>query len=223
MLAAMGMPAAPAQAADIIEPVVPQVAPVVIPTWAGFYIGGFVSGHFGDAEVDGPFGIDADVDIDGILGGVLGGWNFHAPGSNWVFGIEADWGWGEIDGEEDCDLPLCRVDDFDIHQAGHVRGRIGWAGWNPNVLLFAAGGAAFAEGQLRIIDLFPAFSGFDEQWHTGWTVGGGLDWKITPHLVFRAEYLFDNFGDEDYDIGINEINVDVDQVHTIRGALIWKF
>ncbi len=254
MFAAMGMLATPVQAADIIEPIIPQVVPppVVVPTWAGFYVGGFVSGHWGEVDVDEHTNIrdfEYDVDVDGILGGVLGGWNFHAPGSNWVFGIEADWGWGEIDGTASRRIRLLndpivdlrfRVDDFDIHQLGHVRGRIGWAGWNPNVLLFAAGGAAFAEGQLRFLTdvtvdgtsfRIPRFSGFDEQWHQGWTVGGGLDWKITPHLVLRAEYLFDWFPDsEDYDIDIDPpgppfatFGAEIDHIHTVRGALIWKF
>lgn len=249
MFAAMGTPVTPVQAADIVEPVVPApyVPPVVVPTWRGFYLGGFVSGSWGEVDVDGPnvsggllgtFPFDANVDIDGILGGVVGGWNFQA--GSWVFGVEGDWGWGEIDGSASRRFATTipgvgvrfRVDDFDIHQAAHVRGRIGWAGWHPNFLLFAAGGGAFAEGQLRVLtDLqvgstnfrVPLLSGFDEQWHTGWTVGGGFDWKITPNFVLRAEYLYDMYGSENYNFKGNRYNVDIDNVHTVRGALIWKF
>ena len=247
IFATMGTPVTPVQAADIIEPVVPApyVPPVVVPTWRGFYLGGFVSGHWGEVDVEGRRrddldlrGIDFQVDIDGILGGVVGGWNFQA--GSWVFGVEGDWGWGEIDGTstrrfatelEDVSLRF-KVDDFDIHQAAHIRGRIGWAGWHPNFLLFAAGGGAFAEGQLRVLSTLetpvgnfriPLLSGFDEQWHTGWTVGGGFDWKITPHFVLRAEYLFDMYGNEDYEFKGNRYNVDIDHIHTVRGALIWKF
>lgn len=254
MSAAMGMPVTTAQAADIVEPFVPPpvVAPVVVPTWRGFYLGGFVSGHWADVEAcrgrhkkddddDDDFFDDDDdddrrrgcfdIDVDGVLGGVVGGWNFQPGGGSWVFGIEGDWGWGKIEGDDEhrrdfFGLTVRDRVDFEIDQVGHARGRLGWAGWHPNVLLFAAGGAAFAQGDLgrrADIDGLVFADGSDEQWHFGWTIGGGFDWKITPHVVLRAEYLFDTYGSEDYDIKRREFNVDIDHMHTARGAIMWKF
>lgn len=224
MCAAMGMPVTTAQAADIVEPFVPApvVPPVVVLTWSGAYLGGFVAGHLGgdlefcrdrDGDDDDLFDdddndkgrcVEADDDLEGITGGVIAGWNWQ-PGRSLVFGIEGDVGFGQIDtdrrrrrvfdvdGEE---IVLRERDEFEIDLLSHVRGRIGWAGWHPNVLLFAAGGLSIAEGNLESRrefnnDDFFDDHGDDDQTFFGWTVGGGIDWKITPHLVVRAEYLFD--------------------------------
>jgi outer membrane immunogenic protein len=127
-----------------------------------------------------------------------------------------------IDDEE---IVLRQRDEFEIDLLSHVRGRVGWAGWHPNVLLFAAGGLSIADASVDSRRDFGLFDhkGEDDQTFFGWTVGGGIDWMITPHLVVRAEYLFDRFEDEEFKFRNRKIDAEVDQLHTVRGALIWKF
>ena len=89
---------------------------------------------------------------------------------------------------------------------GDVTGRLGWA-WGP-ALLYAKGGFAFLNATLHmkesIYDSFGMtelrFRGWCDfsQDHsttlTGWTVGGGLEWKVSPMWSIKVEYLHFDFG-----------------------------
>lgn len=89
---------------------------------------------------------------------------------------------------------------------GDVTGRIGWT-WGP-AMIYAKGGFAWLNADLKLHEtvwdgtgnLCGAvgqcdFSHDNNNTLTGWTLGGGLEWKVSPAWSIKAEYLhfeFDN-------------------------------
>jgi len=79
-------------------------------------------------------------------------------------------------------------------------GRLGYAGLLPQTLVYVKGGAAWTESQIDlrggVIGQF-VFAGtqtpvFDTS-YTGWTVGGGAEWKLATNWSAFAEYNFYDF------------------------------
>ncbi len=175
--------------------------------WTGTYAGAF-AGNAG-------FTVDtssASADFDVRSAGVYGGYNFELP-NGVVFGLESDFAKTDgsaswTDGEEGA--------TFAVNWTAHLRSRIG-VGFE-NVMIFAAGGVALAEGTLDVYSL--GYS--DTQIHTGVTVGAGVDVAITPNVVLRAEYLHDAFATATYDINGNDVDVDLSS-DTIRAGIAFKF
>jgi outer membrane immunogenic protein len=57
----------------------------------------------------------------------------------------------------------------------------------------------------------------------GFSVGGGVEYAFTQHLLGRVQYIYDDFGSKDYvatDGGTYRVNL---TSQTVRGALAWKF
>ena len=43
----------------------------------------------------------------------------------------------------------------------------------------------------------------------GWTVGGGLEWKLLPNIILRGEYRYADFGSvkSDFFVGSNDVEL----------------
>ena len=139
-----------ASAADLPLKAPPPPPPPVF-TWNGFYLGLNVGGKWAtpnDTLTVGGTTVEftGDTNSSWIAGGQLG-YNWQAPGSSWVFGIE-----GDIDAQ---DFNRSRVvgvtvgpfvagDVFAVESKwqASLRGRIGYAAWD-RTLLYVTGGAAF--------------------------------------------------------------------------------
>lgn len=173
-------------------------------TWAGLYIGAHAGYQTGDTDTIGAAG---DADIDGIVGGGLAGYNVQF--CHFLVGIEADAGYGEVDGSDGV------VRDFDLEPQGHIRARAGWV-WDESVVPFVAAGLALGDMDVRVPGV-----GKDSELHLGFSIGGGLDVRVSDNIVLRAEYIYDHYESLNYNIG-GGVKVDTDP-HTVRGAVIWKF
>jgi len=188
--AAIAFSAIPAFSADLTE--------VCPSTWTGVYAGLHAGWAFGNADTDNL----GDTDVDGFVGGGLAGFNYQT--CSVVLGLEGDIGFSpDIDGS----LGIPGV-DVDIEPNGHIRGRLGFdmdGVWMP----FIAGGLAIADAD--VLD--------DSKIHFGFSIGAGLDYRITDNLVGRVEYLFDSYESRNYN---NAGSVDFD-THTIRAAISWQF
>jgi outer membrane immunogenic protein len=76
---------------------------------------------------------------------------------------------------------------------GDATVRLGYA--MNNALLYAKGGYAFYDG---MADQTTGLAGFTIQnagVFNGWTIGGGLEYKISPNMSVKAEYMYYDFGD----------------------------
>ena len=136
-------------------------------------------GGGGIADADGRYG------LSGAVGGGLVGYNFQY--NQFVFGVEGDIGAGSISGSSSsCGTPA-HTCGTRISALADVRGRLGYA--VGNFLPYVAGGAAFAN--LHAYDSLYGSSG--GAWRSGYTIGGGIEYKFTPQISVRVEYLHAQF------------------------------
>jgi opacity protein-like surface antigen len=201
-----------ARAADMPAIEAPVVAVEPAGGWAGFYAGTIVGYGWTDFDADGSSG-----DVDGTTGGGLIGHNWQS--GNLVYGIEGDLTLHELRGGLDGAAAL----EADTLYSARLRGRLGYdLGW---ALPFVAAGGVMNESYIR--DSATGFDG-DNQRLFGWTAGAGVDFKVNlpvvgsllGPMVLRAEYVYEDFGDEGFDVGPG---IDAGQsTHFVRGAVIWR-
>ncbi len=174
-------------------------------SWAGLYIGGHVGGALNIAKFSDPFGTPIFGDIvrsPGFLGGGQIGYNWQAPGSRWVFGLEADASVMDSDGDATCFavssaiIPsTCRVRP---QATGTLTGRIGYAlGPAGRTLIYAKGGLAWANDTIDMtLDTGAAGAPSNSQSVNFWggTVGLGVEHALTPAWSLKAEYDYVGFG-----------------------------
>jgi len=155
----------------------PYEPPVPVSNWAGLYYGTSIGGIWAD--------VDTTVDDGSPNGGVAG----IQAGYNWqfnrlVFGIEGDLAVATADEGIGTGFP----ERVGIDGTGAIRARLGYD--LGRTLIYGAAGLAAAD--VEIDD--DTSVGSDTFW--GWTVGAGVETKITPHLALRADYRYSDFGKE---------------------------
>jgi len=179
------------------------------PTWTGFYVG--VNGGYGGGQFTYPFNAttgagasivngNANITSSGGLAGGQIGFNYQFPGSNFVAGVEADADWTNVRGNLGINVntpggSFNANAGSQLEYLGTARARLGYA-WN-NIMPYVTGGFAYGEDKSYVSAAFTpgpgiALSKFNN--HDGWTVGGGVEYKITPNLSFKTEYLYVNLG-----------------------------
>jgi outer membrane immunogenic protein len=205
-----------AMAADLPRkaPPVSPVQPVQAAIWTGLYVGfhgGYSWGCWnGDLTFDpggGPIAVfdpaNRTIDGNGWLAGGQIGFNYQL--NSFVFGIEADASWTNLEGSGSFNTAPgdfnwaieSRLDWF-----GTVRGRAGVA--VNNFLFYATGGVAFGQtkADLVVTNVIPcclvtAVASAKEN-HVGWTAGAGIEWMYSRNWSFKAEYLHVDLGTADY-------------------------
>ncbi|MER2534627.1 MAG: outer membrane protein [Rhizobiaceae bacterium] len=234
LLASAALPLAAAQAADIMEPIVPAGF-----TWEGAYVGvhaGYGWGRERDNQSDvffgGGGGIAADkFDVDGFIGGVHAGYNWQR--GNFVFGFEGDLDGADIKGSSDYYYPYGEGDayygklSFKSDLQGSLRLRAGAA--MDRALIYATGGVAFARGKVKetVYDTWyrdPYVGTWsDTKTHIGWTLGAGVEYAFTDKWIGRLEARYTDFGSKKYDLSSME-SVKVDWKQTaVNVGLSYKF
>jgi outer membrane immunogenic protein len=243
-----------ARAADIYrnDGVSLKDSPVYAPvgSWSGFYFG--INGGYGSANE--ATGLDYFASAPGAVlvntgqgfnsdGGFFGGqigynWQngFLGLGPNFVFGIEADLqGAGIGDkfqgattgvGKPVVPAGLAVDGKQSLDYFGTVRGRVGYS--FGSALVYATGG--FAYGGLRstvIVDGGAADFARDTT-ETGYAVGGGVEYHITPAWSFKAEYQYLDFGRQPLNgLFLGSVptftNAIDESFHTVRFGLNYHF
>jgi outer membrane immunogenic protein len=219
--------AGPAMAADLGAPVyrAPVLVPVAVSSWTGFYVG--FNGGYGWSNssttttpfqnfpglVIPPWALSQNLN-GAVFGGQLG-YNYQI--ANWVVGVEGDFDWAGINNASQSVLVSpgsggAATDGFMEHQniqwLASIRGRLGYA-WGPS-LLYVTGGAAWEERNINLlvntntnVAGSAASSASFSNTKSGWVVGAGYEWMITPNWIARAEYLHYGFNGGD----INPVSV----------------
>jgi outer membrane immunogenic protein len=189
--------------------------------WKGFYIGANVGGAFGGSNartstVTDPSGYFADssvpavnavgdqhIDLNGFTGGGQIGYN-GTVGKTFLVGLEADFGSLNL-GESTsgtAEYPCCAGTFFTVNQRVSTswlftaRPRVGITFGKALVY----GTAGLAVTNIRHQELFTdtfanalEFGGNKEN-RTGWTAGGGVEFKLASHWSAKGEYLYTGFG-----------------------------
>lgn len=191
----------------------PTLAPVY--NWNGFYIGGFVGlGTAGNATTSDPClstvlaacAAANSGTYNGVpplayslktsfIGGGTIGWNWQAPGSQFVFGLENEIGYIHLNGSAVMNAPPIGNSDttasttignwYDAYTV-----RAGYA-WNQ-VLLYAKGGGVSANYSSGVVDngLPVTLNTTTTKVLTGWAAGGGFEYGMTRNWSLKAEYLY---------------------------------
>jgi len=193
-----------------------SMPPVV---WTGPYVGVFAGYSWADlkyAEPDFP-GYELEPELDGFMGGGFAGFNFQTGGI--VLGFEIDAGGGDLN-EDPNPGANNTYSAFDINWNMHLLARIGVP--LHTTLLYAVGGMEAAGVTLDDRD---TERGENDANHVGWAVGGGIEQVITRNFHIRVEYLYDDYGKEDYTIpGPVPYRSEIDlTAHTVRAGLVFCF
>ncbi|MGT2434967.1 outer membrane protein [Bradyrhizobium betae] len=165
---------------------------------------------------------NAAFDMNGGIAGGQAGYNWQS--ANWVYGIEGDLQWSGEKGSAVYNCVGTAVPaggvclpgltflpagglagttltiDQSLQWFGTVRGRIGILA-TPKVLFYGTGGLAF--GEIKTTGRMTGFDGFGapiasigstSTTRAGWTVGVGVEGKITQNWSAKLEYLYMDLG-----------------------------
>ena len=190
-----------------VGPPAPESLSSPVYVWSGPYAGAFVGYNFSRFENAG----DVTFDGNGVVGGVYAGYNFEAGPV--VYGIEADLGGSGVDGSAFSPALGGNIDG-DQNVFGSLRGRVGYQA-DP-FLVFATGGVAASRNELS------SGSVSDTKTSVGFTVGAGVEAKISDDVSGRLEYRYSKFGSETYDLGTTSVSSGFDE-HSIRAGIALKF
>jgi outer membrane immunogenic protein len=179
--------------------------------WSGFYIGAM-----------GGYGWDSGDSSGGFGGGTIG-YNWQLPGSQFVFGIEVDAAGGSIKDSltEDIGGGVLATEEIKINSFGSVTGRAGFA-WDA-ALIYAKGGFAWANRKDSISVPAIGVTISDSQFHTGYTIGGGLEYLFTPSWSAKAEYMYTSLSGETYNLGGFPLDSGTIDFHTIKVGVNYHF
>lgn len=148
-------------------------------------------------------------------GSLYAGFNWQM--SQWVVGIEADLGLGSIS-KRISGIPGCTTNcggfpptpanidssSFAMQHDWSLRGRVGYL-LLPNVLAYVTGGVASQRVEASLTCSFagpwcfpPIATDIRNETQNatlrGWIAGGGLEWMINDHWLWRMEYRYADFG-----------------------------
>lgn len=235
--------AAPSFAADlrpaIRAPVVAAAAPLW--DWTGFYIG--VHGGYGWGNADYRFNdalgffnfVAGDEHRQKIEGGLVGGHlGYNMQFGSVVAGIEVSGSWADI--SSSITSPFFPASDVWTHNVNWIVALTPRLGFTAgSALFYVKGGGAVAEIRNRLQD--NVFGVFVESSGTspGFTVGGGVEYALTPNWLFGLEgnyYQFNRlhvleqlrFTATGLPVGFGGTNHEVEtSIWTITGRVSYKF
>ena len=178
---------------------IPQGVPT--PFWQGFYGGAHIGGLWStvDAADNVVFVVpnvavqaNQSASVSGLFGGAQAGYNFET--GNFLYGIEADLGGMDNGATHTFTLPVpARSITVSSHAGwyGDVTARGGFL--YGDALFYAKGGFAFFTGGVNVADAADGISQNSGAF-TGWTIGAGLEYLISPRWSVKAEYLYFDLG-----------------------------
>jgi outer membrane immunogenic protein len=184
--------------------------------WSGFYAG-VMGGYAWQSDIKGGFG-----------GGTIG-YNWQAPGSQFVFGIEVDAAGADVKGTQTqaftvLGIPVVGTATDKVDAFGSVTGRLGVA--LDASLLYFKGGYAWGDNKATASATafgIPVFSGSDSHFHSGYTVGAGWEYMFAPSWSAKAEYMYTNLSSETYTIAGTSFASGKIDFSTIKVGLNYHF
>jgi outer membrane immunogenic protein len=174
--------------------------------WSGFYAG--LNAGYGWAQTSAAFTNGASgalsLPAQGALAGGQVGFNWQQ--GNIVFGIEGAIDASRLtqDGTGTTNPNISHI-DVNVDQIASIRGRLGWLAQN-DLMLYGTAGVAFAHmNRNQIYDPNNGGGPFDPlttvplaNWHTGWTVGVGVEKAIGHNWSAGLEYDYAQFNTVHY-------------------------
>jgi outer membrane immunogenic protein len=191
------LPYAKAPPMAVIDPVI---------NWAGFYAGVNAGGVWARSNITDVNasaaaarpGTVTSVSTSGFLAGGQLGYNWQA--SNYLFGLEADGGYMDLGGNK---LLTGTGSGTRVGLKGgayaDVTGRAGVA--FDRALFYVKGGYAVLDDAVSYSTSSPLFAELRKhQADSGYTIGGGVEYKFAPNWSAKVEYLHFDFGNLNYTV-----------------------
>jgi len=83
-------------------------------------------------------------------------------------------------------------------------------------MVYGTGGLAFANNNVERQGF-----GSESKNAVGWTLGAGVEGAITQNIVARGEYIYQAFGDQDYNkLGVKDVDFNT---NVVRAGVAYKF
>jgi outer membrane immunogenic protein len=184
-IAAAAFCGAPAIAADMpTKGPVYKAAPAPVFNWTGFYAGiegggGWGHEHWNDNTAPGGGNLNFKPD-GGVFGGQVG---YRWQANQFVFGIEGTGAWADLMSQTVASGAF--TEKFKVKSLYTVTGQVGWA--MDRSLAYVKGGWAGAPTNVFFNE--PGIlTGSRSQDANGWTIGGGLDYAVSPNWILGVEY-----------------------------------
>jgi outer membrane immunogenic protein len=206
--AAIGLAASQASAADLPRKAPPAPPPPPPLTWTGCYIGANIGGAWGRVELDTPSG-EFSKSGAGFAGGGQIGCDYQFAGSGFVIGFRNMFD-GTTNNRERTFavtgpgglISASGTAEFHNRWFDALTGRIGYA-WQPASLIYFQGGAVWSrvEADLTLTTTVAGVttvnSGSVSDTKTGWTIGGGWEYRFAPQWSVFIEGNYYDFGTRD--------------------------
>jgi outer membrane immunogenic protein len=182
-------------------------------SWTGFYVGGHGAYNWSDIEFPGapahPAGPPRQQLSGALLGGQIG-YNYQISGI--VAGIEADISKGNLTGTVRDGNYITQTDTIDL--TATLRARLGVV--MGSFLPYITAGIMWDRGErgqqcpdpaaVPFGHCSPAAKGgpfapynlSQQQWHSGFVWGGGVEYAVGRNMSLKVEALFAKMGDEIY-------------------------
>jgi outer membrane immunogenic protein len=232
--------ASQSSAADMSAPVYKAAPGLIAYNWTGFYAGGHIGGGWAQDDVtlagftpppsDLPLGSVFNGNRDGFLGGAQIGFNWQAPASPWLWGVEAQWSWtnaraaSTLAGGVSTTTGYASTDWY-----ANVAARVGYT-WDRSAL-YLKGGAAFMGAKYSATTnfgggTFPSDTFSDTR--TGWMVGAGFEQAFAGNWSWNVEYNYMDFGSKNFNLttaglgSITTIEADTN-IHVVKLGLNYRF
>lgn len=202
----------PARAAAIAPP------PAVAMDWTGFYVGAGLGGEWTNNRwttllraggIPGTNSNPVDIDQTKLRAALFAGYNWQLN-QNWVVGLEAELGHAFGRARQIYGVPGTFAGAYPAGSTDHTDANVKWDGGlrarvgvllTPSTLLYATGGAAFITPEYfsdcRLATPGWCFGTFSEKHSStkvGWTLGAGVETRLSRNWTARAEYRHANFG-----------------------------
>ena len=182
-------------AADLwAPPPMPYKAPPVAPpvwSWTGLYLGVDVGAAWATDTVTSLVDDTSNnLAASGPFGGATAGFNYQLGGL--LLGIEGDIGYLAIANSSAEPSVAGGADSINNGWYGDATGRLGFV-WGP-ALLYGKGGWAVFDGRASTTTTTAGFTATQTGMFSGWTYGGGLEYRLGGPWSAKIEYLHFDFG-----------------------------
>jgi outer membrane immunogenic protein len=184
--------APPAIAADMVAKARP-VAAIAPPIWSGFYVGGQAGYSWANADYTHTsttgfvedFSFHPQSAIGGAHAGVQGQWG------TWVLGLEGSFNFTQLHETRVSPLRPPSFKTFELDDIATVVAKAGYAAnrW----LIYVKGGWADANIRTEGTNPLNGSTAAPRAWESGWTIGGGVDYLISPNWILGADFNYYNF------------------------------
>ena len=181
----------------------PTPAPIPTYNWTGFYIGANVGGGWASGTLTDHFsGVDFVDTNSGVIGGGQIGYNWQVS-PVFVLGVE-----GTFDGTSIRNSgSTLTIFNGDVLQGNAktdwistVAARFGYAA--NNLLFYGKAGGGWVQNSATVTDLRTGFSVSNSNTRSGWLVGAGAEYGVTPNWTMKFEYDYLGLSSRTIDAGI---------------------